>query len=85
MATLTVLSVVLVTASLCALTGRQFAARVAGWLAAVPTAAALALAVSGALRIRTERWLVEVAAHATAAAALSRDLRHLRTAVGHMT
>jgi hypothetical protein len=109
-ATLTALSVVLVTATVCALTARRLGARVAGWLAAVPaagalalaaaraaevsvrwsafgvlTAAAVALGASSTLRTRTERWLVEVAGHASAGVALLLTTGSARHAAGVLT
>ncbi len=74
-ATLTALSVVLVTSTLCAVTGRRLGARVAGWLAAVPAGAALALAAALAAEVSVRWAAFWVLASAAAALSVSGALR----------
>lgn len=77
-ATLTALSAVLVTATVCGAAGRVRPARLAGWLVAVPTAASLALAAALAADVAVRwsgYWVLVAAALALATSGVLRRTR----------
>jgi len=81
--TLAGLVVVLITATVCAVTGRGQGARVAGWLVAVPTGALLAFAAARALDVTPTRiafWVLAAAGAALVASAFPRAVAEKRAA-----